>query len=63
MNNRIRKWLEENIVGFEFCESENGGYIVFIPIAFQDKAIKYFKRYGFRYEYRASYTWIAFFTE
>lgn len=62
MNDRIKKWLEENIEGFEIRESVHGGHIIFIPITFHDKAIKYLKRYGFRYEYRASYTWIAFFT-
>lgn len=61
MNKNIKKWLEGNVEGYEIHESSNGGFIIFVPIAYQNQAIKYFRRYGFRHEYRASYTWIAFF--
>lgn len=60
MEEQIRKWLTAHIPEHELQPSTDGGEIIFVPIRFESAATKYLRKLGYRHEYRANYSWIAY---
>jgi hypothetical protein len=61
LNNNILKWLNKNIEGYEIHDLEGNKKVIFIPARYWVQAMKYFKKYDVRWEYRANYTRVAIF--
>ena len=60
MNDKIKKWIESNIVGYEITTSCNEKDMVFIPWSQRLKVLKYLRNVNCKFEYscNSNYEWI-----
>lgn len=54
--NKLKKWIENNIPEHEMIDK-----IMFVPAEYDNKIMQYLKitKQDVKFEYRASYTWLA----